>query len=104
MKKLEVYSTRVYRLLFIANVTAADEHTARDKARSEMMRRECVLTHDTFRIEVREVSEGLFECRVFDFYFVETLSFGERLRRLVYKVRAKALFYAGVVPELVEIK
>lgn len=104
MRKLEVYSTRVYRLLFIANVWTADEHTARDKARSEMMRRECVLTHDTFRIEVREVSPGLFECHVFDFYFVEQLSFEERLRHLMYKVRATALFYIGVVPELVVIK
>ncbi|NCB82963.1 MAG: hypothetical protein EOM44_00465 [Bacteroidia bacterium] len=104
MKKREVYSTRIYRLLFVANVSAASQELAREKARQEMFRRECGLTAQTFRVEVKELSPGLFECRVFDFYFIESLSLRERIRHLLYKVRTAAFFNVGIVPELIVIE
>ena len=104
MKKLELYSTRIYRLLFVANVAAASESLAREKARRELLRRDYRLTSDCFRIEVKEISPGLFECRAFDFYFIELLSFGERIRHLFFKFWTAALFNIGVVPKLVVIE
>ncbi len=103
-KRRSVFSSRVYRLLFVANVTATSEDEAQNKARKELFSRDIHLTSDSFKVEVLKISDTLFECRVFDFYFVESLSFVEYLFHLFQKIRTASLFYIGVVPKVVVIE
>lgn len=104
LEKRDLMSSRIYRLLFVANVKADTESEAREKARKELFSRNITLTSDGFRVEVLKISDTLFECRVFDFYFVETLSFREYLFHLFQKIRTTSLFYIGVVPKVVVIE
>lgn len=89
LEKKDLMSSRIYRLLFVAVVKAGTEVEAREKARKELFSRNITLTSDCFRVEVLKTSDTLFECRVFDLYFVETLGFREYLFQ---KIRTTSFF------------
>ncbi|MFZ6038655.1 MAG: hypothetical protein ACOYU1_10570 [Bacteroidota bacterium] len=104
MKRNEFLSTRASVLLFKAIVTANNENEARDKARSKMFSEGYRLLNDTFRIETKKIGDGLFECLVFNFYYMERIGLKNRILHAVRKLRATALSYIGVVPRVVVIE
>ncbi len=104
LEKRDLMSSRIYRLLFVAIVKADTENEAREKTKKELFSRNITLTFGGFKVEVLKISDTLFECRVFDFYFVETLSFREYMFHLFQKIRTTSLFYIGVVPKVVVIE
>lgn len=102
MKKVNhLFTTRIRRHLLSVLVHAENENTARDNARREFFKKDLKLVSGTFRIEVKELSPGFFLCEVFDFYFIESLHFGEYFFHLFCKFKATISFYVGIVPEIV---
>ncbi|WP_412211978.1 hypothetical protein [Dysgonomonas mossii] len=92
--------TRVSIWLLTVKVKAESADEARAKARAIFFDQNINLIDNMFKIEIDEVSPGIYMCDVVNFYFVERLGFCDSIRNLIHII--SAMLKMSATPRIIE--
>lgn len=86
--------------MLTVKVKAESADEAQAKARAIFFDQNINLIDNMFKIEIDEVSAGIYMCDIVNFYFVERLGFCDNIRNLIYII--SAMFKISATPRIIE--